>query len=62
MTITAYLDASEYTKQVSFNLEDFNYTEEEWLELSDKDKKSAIQQAVDELPAQPYWVLESFDE
>jgi len=62
MTILVTLDVSQDSRNVTFDLEDLDITEEDWMELSDKDKKSIIQQAVDNMPEQPYWVVNTFSE
>ena len=62
MTILVTLDVSQDSRNITFDLEDLECTEEGWLELSERDKKSIIQQAVDNMPEQPYWVVNTFSE
>lgn len=56
------VDASQYTERFTVSLEDLSYTEEEWNELSEDDKYKLIQQHIDDLPPQPFWIVESYEE
>jgi hypothetical protein len=44
MKIKVNLEASETTNHWRFDLDELNYTESEWLELSKKEKEKAIKE------------------
>ncbi len=62
MRVSVILEASESSGFREFDLEQLGLTEEQWGEMSDLDKQAAIQEAVFDLPEQPYWVVDSFSE
>jgi hypothetical protein len=61
--IRVRLEVSQEHDNVSFPLDEvFNGTEEEWMALSDEEKEVLIDQTVDEMPDQPYWVIDNWHE
>lgn len=63
MKISVKLQVSEETNNWTFDLEDLGITsQEEWDELSIEEKDNIINELVNDLPDQPYWVMESFSE
>lgn len=62
MKISVKLGVSEETGHRTFDLDDLGVTKEEWDELDDKAKHDLVEQAVFDLPEQPYWMVDSFDE
>lgn len=62
MKIKTDSTASRFESKYTFDLDDFDMTEEDWHTLSYLEKRSIIRRAVRELPDQPYWSLESFSE
>lgn len=61
MKISVKLGVSEETGHRIFYLDDLGLTKEEWDEMNDKQRHDAIEQAVFDLPEQPYWMVDSFD-
>lgn len=62
MKISVEMGVSESHNQESFDLIDLGYNETEWEELSETKKNEVIQNEVNNLPSQPFWVVESFEE
>lgn len=62
MKIKVNLEASETSNIRKFDLEKLNYSEKEWKKLKINEKNKAIQDWVDNLSEQPYWVLDDFSE
>lgn len=62
MKISVKLEVSENTGHKTFDLDDLDITEQKWNEMSDSEKRSLIETAVFDLPEQPYWMVDSFEE
>lgn len=62
MKITVSLTVSQETNNLTFDLEDLNLTQDDWNNLNESERESAIQKIVDDLPEQPYWVVDTFTE
>ena len=62
MRISVKLDVSQNKGNHTFDLEDFDVTEKEWEELDDVQRREIIENAVFELPEQPYWMVDTFEE
>lgn len=62
MKIKVNLEASETTNYWKFDLEELNYSEEEWNNLSKEEKEEAIKEWVNDLSEQPYWCLDKWQE
>lgn len=62
MTISVRLEASIINGHKTFSLDDIGVSENEWSEMSDSEKHEAIENAVFDLPEQPYWAVVSFEE
>lgn len=62
MRIRVNLSVSESYSTWKFSLAELNYSEEEWKELSEDERREAIEEWVDGLPEQPYWTLDNFQE
>ncbi len=62
MRISVKLEASENRSHHTFDLEDLGFTEQEWSEMSGTEKEEAINKAASDLPEQPYWCVDTFDE
>ena len=62
MEISVNLGASEENGWHVFDLEDLGVTKLEWDLLSQDEKKTVVENAVFELPSQPYWMVDSFKE
>ena len=62
MKISVNLEPSEENGHQTFDLEDLELTEQQWNNLSDEERKDAIQNAVNNLHEHPYWVAVSFEE
>jgi len=62
MKIRVNLAVSQNTDYETYDLEDFDLTIAEWESMSDYEKSDIIQKAVNNLPEQPYWVVDSFSE
>lgn len=62
MKILLTLGASETTTVKSLTTDDIGITDEEWLLMDNLQKEEALQAYVYDLPEQPYWVLDNFDE
>lgn len=58
--ITASMEVTHTTTTHTFDLEDLNLTAEHWAALTDEQKNEAVQEAVDELPETPTWVVQNF--
>ena len=46
----------------SFTLEELCVEYSEWESMSNEDKKDKIQDALNESPSQPYWMVDNFTE
>lgn len=62
MKISVKLDVSESKGHHTFDLEDLGVTEQEWNEMSESKKNNIVEKAVFDLPEQPYWMVDSFNE
>lgn len=62
MKIKVNLEASQTSNIWKFDLEELGYSEEEWRELKIDEKLKAVTDWVNDLPEQPYWVLDNFTE
>jgi hypothetical protein len=62
MKIKVKLLPSEERGRVTFSLDELELTKEEWNAMTEEEKLNVIQKAVDELPEQPYWFVDYFDE
>lgn len=49
-------------KTVTISLEDLGFTEQEWNELEEHEQQEAIVTYVDDMPNQPYWEVEGWEE
>lgn len=61
MQIKVFMDVSQLTHQGTVSLEDLNLTEEKWNEMSEDERKESLQEFIDDLPSQPYWILTKFN-
>ena len=55
------LGASETSNTRYIDFDDFDLLEEDWEAMSDEQKKEIIQECVNKLNDQPFWVLETFE-
>lgn len=62
MKISARLVVNTTTEYKTFTLDDLNVTQEEWEALTDEEKEQKVRDAVFDLPEQPYWCIERFEE
>jgi len=62
MKIRVRLEVSEMRSIQNLDLEDLNLNEEEWNSLNEEERREIIQNVVDELPHQPCWIVDYFDE
>ena len=62
MKISVSLDVSHPFSSHSFELEDLGVSHSDWHDMTDEEKKAILQGAIDDIPEQPYWVLDSFME
>jgi len=62
MKIRITLEASEKTSSETVDIADLGYSENEWDLLPDNQKRNAVQEYVQGLKEQPYWMLDSFEE
>lgn len=60
MKICVNLEVSQSGDSHTFDLDDLNLSEEEWNKLSSEEKIAALQNAVDELPESPHWIVDAF--
>ena len=56
------LETSSTVSSETISLEDMNISEDEWEQLTDEEKESKLQECVDGLPEQPYWVIDTWQE
>lgn len=61
MKIKVSTDVNEMRGHFSLSLSDLGLTKEEWDNMDDDDKKDVIQNAVDEEPNQPCWIVDTFE-
>lgn len=59
--ITVNLECSQLSMTARLSLDDLNLTPEEWGEMTETEKNSVLEDAVNELPEQPYWVIGNFN-
>jgi len=62
MEIKATWDVTHSEGSVTFELSETNYFPEEWEQLTDEEKKEAIQKLIDELPESPAMILDKWEE
>lgn len=62
MKISVKLGSSQYSDNYTFTLDDLGLEKLEWDLLSEEDKKEVIQKSVFNLPSQPYWMVDYFEE
>lgn len=62
MKILVKLEVSESNGHHTFDLDDLGLTKEEWKQMSDSEKHDVVEKAVFDLPEQPYWMVDTFDE
>lgn len=56
------LDVSQTSTVITITLSDMGYTFDEWQELTEEQKKEAIEQEAFNHPEQPYWCLDKYSE
>lgn len=56
------LEVSQNQDFRTFDLDDLGVSEQDWNEMSESEKNVVIQNAVFDLPEQPYWMVDSFEE
>ena len=61
MKVTANLGVNVENLTHEFDLEELGLTESEWESMSAMEKKDFLQKEVNQLPEQPYWLVENFD-
>jgi hypothetical protein len=62
MKVYVKLESSQDSRSVTLDMEDLGFTKKEWMKLSEEEKKDNIQVAIDNLPDQPFWVAQDFNE
>ena len=62
MEISVNLGVSENSDTQTFTLEELGVDQLEWDLLSQDEKETVVENAVFELPSQPYWMVDSFEE
>lgn len=62
MKIQVYIEASETKNVKTVDIGDLDFSEKEWNNLSESRKTEIIEEYVEDLPEQPYWMLERFKE
>lgn len=60
MEIIATFSVQQITKTWHFDEEDLGVSKEEWDALSENGKNELIQEAIDNMPEQPVWMLEKW--
>lgn len=60
--INVDMETNVNSHQHTFTLEDLNHTVETWEALSKTEKEEVLQDAVNDLPTQPEWIIETFEE
>ena len=53
---------SEDNDYQKFTLEELGVDELEWESMSKEEQEEKIQDAINELPSQPYWMVDEFNE
>lgn len=54
--------ASDTSKTVYFSFADLGITDGEWQMMNEEQRMDVIKNALEELPEQPYWTLDSFEQ
>ncbi len=62
MRIKVRMEASERMSFWTFDLEDLNVTQEEWDNLSKDEQQALLQDSLNGLPEQPYWMVDTYTE
>ncbi len=62
MKIYLELGVSQNNRPETVEPQDMGYTVEEWVKLSDKEKREQLQKYADDLPEQPYWCVDEYSE
>ena len=62
MKISVSLEVSQNSGSHTFELDDLNITEKAWNKLSEQKQTDLLQQYINDLPEQPYWVVYSYKE
>ncbi len=62
MKVSVKLEASQNSSSHTFNLNELDVTQEDWEQMSDKEKHDTIEKAVFGLPEQPFWMVDSYTE
>jgi hypothetical protein len=62
MKISVKLGVSQNNENHDFSLDELGLTKLKWDLLNEQEKTDIIQESVFELPRQPYWMIDSFEE
>lgn len=62
MKISVHVGVSQVSNHYTFTLEELGLTQQEWENLSDYEKGALVEERVNDLPEQPYWVVNSYHE
>lgn len=62
MKISVKLGVSQNTENHTFTLDELGITKLEWDLLNEQGKTDIIQESTFDLPNQPYWMIDSFEE
>lgn len=60
--IIVRVGVNQNTDSFSFDLEDLNITTQEWESMIESERKEFLQNAINDLNSQPYWVLDDYSE
>lgn len=60
--ITVQLGVSQNTDSHTFSLDELGTTQQEWDLLTEGEKNDMITKSVFDLPSQPFWMVDSFEE
>jgi hypothetical protein len=56
------IDPSELSKDIHISPQDMGLSDEGWANLSDADKERYIDRYIENMPEQPYWVIDRWKE
>lgn len=62
MKIKVEMTPNTTTNVMTIDLEDLDVTEQEWNEMDNEDKEETINNYISNVPEQPYWMVDTFDE
>lgn len=62
MSVKVRLEASQNNDVVTLSFDQLGVSKEDWDKMSKELKEELLQEVIDDMPSQPYWMVGSFND